>query len=169
MIIAVSGATGYIGTALSRYLTVKGNKVMPLWRSLFDDKNNDKLVNTISKSDAVINLSGAPTDRRWNEKTKEEIYSSRVKTTCILVDAIKNSVPQPKLLISASAVGYYGSKGIYDEYNGEKGSGFLSDLCEDWEELPKRMSASMRVAITRFGIVLSPDGGAMSKMLFPVK
>lgn len=169
MIIAISGATGFIGTALSRYLTIKGYKIIPLWRSLFDEKNKDKLISIISGSDVVINLAGVSINRRWNKKNKEDIYSSRVKTTSILVDAIKNSSPRPKLLISASAVGYYGNDGVYDEYNGVKGHGFLSDLCEAWEGHPEKASDMLRVAITRFGVVLSPAGGAMAKMLEPVK
>lgn len=169
MIIAISGATGYIGTALSRYLTMQGNKIMPLWRSLFDNENNAKLIDIISCSDVVINLAGASINRRWNKKNREEIFSSRVKTTAILVDAIRSASPKPKLLISASAVGYYGDNGIYDEYDGEKGSGFLSRLCEAWEQEPEKVPALLRVAITRFGVVLSPYGGAMARMLMPVK
>jgi TIGR01777 family protein len=169
MIIAVSGATGYIGTALSRYLTMQGNKILPLWRSLFESENNGKLRDIISCSDVVINLAGASINRRWNKKNKEVIFSSRVKTTSILVDAIRDSSPRPGLLISASAVGYYGDNDTYDEYNAVKGNGFLAGVCEAWENEAQEVSSLLRVAITRFGVVLSPDGGAMAKILKPVK
>lgn len=166
MNIAISGATGFIGTYLSAYLTQKGHHVMPLKRKTF--RNNDHLMEVIRQCEVIINLAGAPINHRWTSKYKKELYESRILTTRQIVNAI-NADTIPHLLISASAVGYYPSHGCYNEKTTKKGEGFLSDLCAEWEREALRVSSGTRLAITRFGIVLSPEGGAFPQMARPAK
>ena len=168
MQIAISGATGFIGKPLSQYLEEQGHTVLPLERNMFRDDNADWLAGTVQASDVVINLAGAPIDHRWSKAYKRELYTSRVLTTRKLVDAI-NAGGQTRLLISASAVGYYDTSSCYDEYDARKGDGFLADLCEAWEREVRRVRPGVRLAITRFGVVLAPLGGAFEKMTAPAR
>lgn len=169
MNIAISGATGFIGKHLTRFLTEEGHRVIPLGRSMFREGMSGHLVQTLSHCDVVINLAGAPVDRRWTPEYKKELYDSRVHVTGYIIRAMEAVKTKPKLMISASAVGYYPSEGSYDEYTHTRGEGFLSDLCYAWEKEAKRCPADTRLVITRFGVVISPDGGAMEQMLKPLK
>ena len=117
----------------------------------------------------VINLAGAPINRRWTPEYKRELYDSRINVTHRIIRALGAVRRKPQLLISASAVGYYSLEGIFDEYTNTRGSGFLADLCYAWEKEAKRCPPEMRLVIARFGVVLSPDGGAMEQMLRPLK
>lgn len=164
MKIAISGATGFIGTHLSGYLADKGYRIVPLKRELFKREHFSQLRDIISSSDAVINLAGAPINRRWTQSYKQILLESRLNTTATLVDAINTSATPPRLLISASASGYYPSTGCYDEYDTPPASGFLAELCRRWEAEARKTTSQVRLAITRFGIVLSPDGGAFKQL-----
>lgn len=167
MKIAISGATGFIGTHLSDYLTEQGHEVIRLGKEWFQEKAIGKLIETVAKAEVIINLAGAPINRRWTSEYKRVLQESRTIPTRMLVESINQS-EQVQLFISASAVGYYPSEGCFDEYDTHKGNDFLSDLCDIWETEARRIKQSVRVVITRFGIVLSPDGGAFSELIRPI-
>lgn len=177
MNIAISGATGYIGKHLSKYLTeMGGHRVLPLGRSMFREDMSGHLIQTLTHCDVIINLAGAPISHRWTSDYKKELYSSRINVTHRIIRALGSVKTKPKLLISASAVGYYPSTDAvfsstipFDEYSRARGDGFLAELCHAWEKEAQRCPQPTRVVVTRFGIVLSPDGGAMQQMLRPLK
>ena len=169
MNIAISGASGFIGNHLTDYFSALGHRVTSLSRPLFRDGFFGELVQAIEHSDVVINLAGSSINQRWTEATMQEMMDSRIQTTRKIVDAIKGANQKPKLLISISAVGYYPSEGDFDEYTERKGEGFLAELCQAWETEARNCPSDVRLVITRLGIVLSPDGGALQKMLKPVK
>jgi uncharacterized protein (TIGR01777 family) len=122
--------------------------------------------------DAVVNLAGAPiADGRWTEDRKEVLRNSRVETTRSLVVAMEKMSPRPKVLVSASATGYYGNRvdEILTEASGPR-AGFLSRLAEEWEaEALQARSLGIRVVLARFGIVLAKEGGALPPMMIPFK
>lgn len=169
MDIAISGATGFIGKHLTTFFTEKGHRVLPLGRSMFRDGMIGHLVQTLSHCDVIINLAGATINKRWTPEYKHELYDSRIRVTQRIVRAMDAVRRKPQLMISASAVGYYPLLGISDEYTNTRGSGFLADLCYAWEKEAKHCPTPTRLVITRFGVVLSPDGGAMDRMLKPLK
>lgn len=165
--IAISGASGFVGTNLKDYFTNLGYKVIPISRDILNKK--DKLEELINSSNIIINLAGANIINRWTDKYKKLLYSSRIDTTSKIVNAINSVENKPELLISTSAVGIYDNQFIHDE-DGSYSNDFLSKLCQDWEkEALKANSFDTRVAIFRFGIVLGKDGGALQKMLTPFK
>lgn len=166
--VALSGATGFIGTNLKGHLEAHGYEVVPLARGLFLDGREEDLLHAVSSCDTVINLAGSPINRRWSVRYKKELSDSRVGVTHKLVEAVNRS-SQTKLFISASAVGYYPPDGCYDEANALKGNGFLSDLCAGWEAEARRVAPRIRLAITRFGVVLAPRGGAFEQMARPAR
>lgn len=165
MKIAISGASGYIGRHLSSFFEGKGYEVVSLDRRLFKEEHFSELCCRVEQCDVVVNLAGAPINKRWNNAYKQELYSSRVGVTRQLVRAINSNEMMPRLLISISAVGYYSPVGEYDEYNAEQGDNFLAKLCGDWEEAARTCSSGVRLVIARLGIVLSTDGGALEQML----
>jgi len=169
MNIAMSGATGFIGSHLAKAFTEKGWTVIPLRR---DDIAGDEaaLLGKIGAADIVVNLAGATIARKWTEEYKEIMYSSRVRTTRCIVDAISKSVKKPALLISASAVGIYDTKGTHTEDDTNYADDFLGRLAKDWElaALPA-VDAGVRTVIFRFGVVLGPGGGVLKEMLVPFR
>lgn len=166
MNIAISGATGYIGKHLSNYLTeTGGHRIIPLGRSMFREGMSGHLIQTLSHCDVIINLAGAPISKRWTSEHKKEMFESRVNVTRRIVSVLNAVKAKPKLMISASAVGYYPATGESNEYTQTRADGFLSDLCYAWEKEARHCPSSTRLVITRFGMVLSPDGGAMQQML----
>ncbi|BAK72491.1 TIGR01777 family oxidoreductase [Arcobacter sp. L] len=165
--IAITGASGFVGSSLTKFFSNLGYKITPLSREILNNKSN--LEEVLNSSDIVINLAGANIINRWSESYKRLLYSSRIDTTSKIVNAINHIQNKPKLLISTSAVGIYDNKTIYDE-NGNFANDFLSNLCQDWEK--KALEAKneiTKVSIFRFGIVLGRDGGALQKMLTPFK
>ena len=170
MNIAMTGATGYIGKHLSNYLTEKGgHRIIPLGRAMFREGMSGLLVQTLTHCDVIINLAGAPINQRWTPEHKQELFNSRITVTHRIIRALNAVKTKPKLMISASAVGYYPSLVESDEYTQTRGDGFLSDLCYAWEKEAKRCPQPTRLVITRFGVVLSSDGGAMQQMLRPLR
>lgn len=167
--IAISGASGFIGTYLSQYFFDKGHVVLPLTRKVLTNESNSELADILSQCDVVINLAGASINHRWSPSYKKELYDSRIKTTRKIVNVINQINSKPKLLISTSAVGYYPSQGCYDEMSSTKGNGFLSNLCEQWEQEARKVSSNVRLVLTRFGVVLAAHGGAFEKMMQPAK
>ena len=165
MIVAISGATGFIGRRLTEYLESKNMEVIALQRS---DFNSDKLFEKIDGSDYVINLAGESIFQRWTKPCKRRILSSRVDTTRQIVESINRSKGH-KILISTSAVGYYADDVVCDEYKYSQGRGFLAEVCRAWEAEALRCNNAHRTVITRFGVVLDSGGGALSKMVGSIK
>lgn len=170
MKVAISGASGFIGTYLTGIFIEKGYGVAPLYREIFNSCDTAaRLRETLSGCDVVINLAGSPINHRWSKAYKKVLYSSRIDTTRRIVEAINSLERKPALFISVSAVGYYPSEGCYDEYNSVRGEGFLAYLCETWEQESRKVSPEVRQVNTRFGVVLAARGGAFSRMTLPVK
>lgn len=179
MNILITGGTGFIGTPLTRELRSNGHSVTVTTRSktVAKDKltwNPPDLIpqDVISTFDAVINLAGEPiAPQRWSKERKSRILSSRINTTTALVEAMKNVNARPKVLVSASAIGYYGSHG--DEYVTEDtppADDFLADVCKQWEAAAyKALDMGVRVVTVRIGGVLEADGGALPQMALPFK
>lgn len=165
--IIITGASGFVGTNLTKMLQENGYEVESIKRD--DLKDIKKLISKVDGCHGIINLAGANIINRWSDEYKNLLYSSRIDTTKAIVEAIELSSDKPKFLISTSAVGIYDNKAIHDEYSSNFSNDFLSKLCQDWES--EAMIASklgVRVCIARFGIVLG-DGGALAKMLTPFK
>jgi len=168
MKIAIAGASGFVGTSLSKSFDAKGYQVIKLKRDEIQDVTT--LSHILDGCDVVINLSGANIINRWSEEYKNLLYSSRLGTTKHLVKAISKTTVKPKLFISTSAVGIYTNNQIHTEEKFEYGDDFLAKLCKEWEsEASKAIESNVRTVIFRFGIVLGADGGALKKMLLPFK
>ena len=180
MNILLTGSTGLVGKALSTYLKQQGHHIYPLHRNplsknnkhyWFPKENRIHLDNDI-KLDAVIHLAGENiADMRWSHKKKDDILNSRVDGTLLLAKTLAELEHKPKVLISASAIGYYGdtADNIVDE-KCERGSGFLSDIATLWEAATREAElAGIRTIHIRTGIVLSTHGGVLAKMLLPFK
>ncbi len=169
MKIVISGGSGFIGTNLTEYLNAKGNEVISLGSDYFKDTSGEKLRNALTGADVVINLAGVSINHRWSRTYKKKMYNSRVITTRKIVNILNGLQRKPELFISASAVGYYPNNGCNDEYSSVKGKGFLSDLCEAWEEEAKKVTSTIRRVITRFGVVLGKNGGAFPILRLPAR
>ncbi len=164
MNIAISGATGFIGNRLCRYLSDKGHNITPLGRELFAHESPRHLREIIERVDVVINLAGSPINKRWTRRHKEAMLESRVITTRKIVQAI-NHCQGSRTLISASAVGYYPSVGCYDEGSRVENYTFLSYVCRLWEAEARKLKCDSRLVITRFGVVLSHTAGVLPQMV----
>lgn len=181
MKILISGSSGLVGSELQRILKEQGHKVINLVRCKENEKENALFwdpeqsildFHKLEGFDVVINLAGASISKgRWTSKRKQEIVESRVKSTNLLSNALSQLKHPPKVFISASAVGYYGDRGnILCDEETELGKGFLADVCYQWEHAALRASsAGIRTVLLRFGVILSPKGGALAKMLTPFK
>lgn len=174
--IAITGASGLIGTALSAHLTARGDRVLSFTRSGASGPNTiawNPVAGSIEAEklrgvDAVVHLAGAGIgDKRWTDAYKREILESRTKSTALLASTMAGLDDGPKVLLSGSAIGYYGES-LTAEFTEESpaGSGFLAEVCVLWEAATESASkAGLRVAHLRTGIVLSPKGGALKKLL----
>src|ERR1041384_5211397 len=179
MKVLVSGATGLIGSALTPLLASRGYEIVRLVRrtpqkgEIAWDPVRGKLdAASLEGFDMVVNLAGEPiVDGKWTAEKKIKIRDSRVRGTQHLSETLATLANRPKLLVSASAVGYYGHRS--DEVLPETimpGMDFLSRVCREWEVATDPASAAgIRVVNTRFGIVLAPKGGALEKMITPFK
>lgn len=179
--VAISGATGLVGTALAAALRQRGDQVVPITRHpstaagdalQWDPAKGILNPQGLSSIDAVIHLAGENIAAgRWTDQQKSRIRDSRVLGTRSLVKSLVKAEHGPKSLICASAIGFYGDRG--DEVLTEAsaaGSGFLPDVCRQWEDEARGAETSgLRVVTVRTGIVLSPKGGALAKMLLPFK
>jgi uncharacterized protein (TIGR01777 family) len=126
----------------------------------------------MSETDAVVNLAGASiADGRWSDARKRAIRESRVESTRALVAAMRTASPRPRVLVNASASGFYGDTGDDEVDEGmPAGSGFLADVCRAWEaEAVKAEPLEVRVVRARLGVILGPDGGALARMLLPFR
>jgi len=185
MKILVTGSSGLVGTALVKALGRDGHMVCRLMRPESAANNEVKDGFNVAWNpatgelggagvgpDAVVNLAGSSiADGRWTAERKAVLHASRVDTTRALVEALAKMNVRPSVLVSASAIGIYGDRG--DELLTEEsqaGTDFLAGLARDWEtEARKAEALGIRVVLARFGIILSPEGGALTKMLLPFK
>jgi uncharacterized protein (TIGR01777 family) len=181
MRVLISGASGLVGRKLSGALRDGGHTVARLVRPggmvSADDVRWDPMAASIDLSalegtDVVVHLSGASiADGRWTPERKSILRSSRVDLTRFLVDALTHLRSKPSVLVSASAIGFYGNRGdeILTEVS-EGGHDFLALLARDWEaEALRAQTSGIRTVLLRFGIILSRDGGALPRMLMPFK
>jgi hypothetical protein len=170
MDIAITGSTGLIGSALAASLRVGGHRVRPVVRrppTTPDELGMDAL--DLAGVDAVVHLAGEGiAEKRWDDEQKRKIIESRRDGTRRVAEAIAAlEAPQKPVLLSGSAIGYYGNRGdeILTEDSGP-GEGFLVDVCRTWEGAAQpAVDAGARVAFLRTGIVLTPKGGALKKLL----
>lgn len=179
--ILVTGSTGFIGSALVPFLSADGHRVGCLIRTLprkgkaeFQWGPETGFIDTshLEGVHGVVHLAGENiASDRWTAEKKARIRDSRVDGTRLLSDALAGLKQPPKVLVCASAIGYYGDRG--DELLTEDsapGAGFLAEVCRDWEAATKSAEQKgIRVVHLRFGMVLSPTGGAMAKLLPPFK
>jgi len=163
MNVALTGASGFIGRAVAEYLQRSGHSVRAV--SLRGVLPPDALAG----SNAVIHLAGEPVAQRWTAAARDKILRSRVEGTRAVVAAMRAQPPQ--VLISASAVGYYGSRG--DEVlteSAQPADDFLGHVAAAWEEEARAAEPlGVRVARLRIGVVLGPNGGALARMLLPFR
>ena len=190
MKVAITGATGFVGSRLVERLQKQDMKVLVLTRNsdraqlvfptsaypnveivAYTPTVSGSWQNEIANCEGVVNLAGTPiSEGRWTTERKQEILNSRKLTTQKIVEAIALNTTKPKVLVNASAVGYYGTSETttFDE-NSSAGSDFLAQVCQTWEaEAQKVTDSGVRLVILRFGIVLGM-GGALGKMITPFK
>jgi uncharacterized protein len=190
MKIAITGATGFVGTRLVERLQEEGHSVLVLTRSadhgrrVFPDIAfpNVEIVeysplesgawqSSLAGCDGVVNLAGAPISERWTDEHKQAIVDSRVTGTQKLVEALAQLDPRPAVWVNASAIGYYGTSETvtFDESSQPVEEDFLSQVCRQWEAAAQDVKHyGPRLVIFRFGIVLGM-GGAVAKMLTPFR
>ncbi len=177
MRVTISGATGFIGRGLVAGLLRDGHTVYILTRRAntidgsnvgifyWDPLSGPPPDDALNRADAVIHLAGEPVAQRWTAESKRRIRESRVTSTRNLVQGIRGVPHKPPVFICASAVGYYGVRGdeILTEQCGP-GTGFLPEVCIEWEQAADEARELLRVAKLRIGMVLGRDGGALSLM-----
>ncbi len=184
MKIAIAGATGFVGTRLVEQLLAQGDRVTILTRTPgkaiarfpkaevigYNPIESGAWQQSISGCDAVVNLAGEPiAEKRWTPTQKRIILESRQLGTQKIVEAIDRAEVKPPVLVSASAIGYYGTSETakFDETS-SAGTDFLAEVCTAWETAAQAVTASgTRLVILRLGIVLGENGGALGKMLAP--
>jgi uncharacterized protein len=181
MRVTVTGATGRIGTLLVRELLGRGDEVTVLSRNpgraraalgeveavAWDPAAAPAPAAALSGRDGVVHLAGEDVAQRWSEDAKRRIHESRERGTRNLVEGLRAAESRPRVLVSSSAVGYYGDRGDdpVDE-DAPPGTGFLAEVCVAWErEAQRAAELGLRVVRVRTGVVLDSEGGALSKML----
>jgi uncharacterized protein (TIGR01777 family) len=178
--IAVTGSSGFIGTALVRALESRGNDVVRIGRSgvrtdgrvQWDPEHGTLDAEALAGVDAAINLAGEPIGkRRWSDAQKARIVNSRERGTALLSQTLARLSPRPGALLSASAMGYYGDRAdqVLTEED-SSGEGFLASVCRRWESATSAASdAGIRVVHLRTGLPLDPSGGLMKRILLPFR
>jgi hypothetical protein len=175
--VAVTGASGLLGTALTHFLTTGGHTVLPLVRrrpgpgeSRWDPAAGTIDRNALEGVDAVVHLAGENIGGgRWTEERKRHIRESRVRGTSLLAEALAGLARKPRVFVSASATGFYGNRGSEELTEASRpGKGFLADTAVEWEAAARPAAeAGIRVVHPRFGMILTPAGGALARMLPP--
>jgi uncharacterized protein (TIGR01777 family) len=185
MRVFLTGATGFLGRALGARLRREGHAIVAWVRAapraravlgpeveLVDGAGGDGALRAaLARCDAVVNLAGEPVLARWTERRRAALRTSRVDLTARLAGALAGLDPRPRILVSGSAVGFYGDRGgeRLTEASGA-GTGFLPELCAAWEDAARRAEgAGLRVVVLRTGIVLGRKGGALAQMLPPFR
>ena len=178
--IGVTGSTGMVGNALVPYLSTAGHRVARFVRTHTSERGDDiywspehRQLNpaALEGLDAIVHLAGESIAQRWTSARRDSIRQSRLDGTRLLVRTIESMKRPPRVVVCASAVGYYGSRGdtLLDETS-SRGEGFLAQLVEDWEAESKPLrDRGVRLVHARFGVLLSPAGGALEKMLLPFR
>jgi uncharacterized protein (TIGR01777 family) len=184
MKIVVTGATGLVGSALVPSLVANGHSVVRLVRrqsnaaagnvtdALWQPDRGEIDVAALAGCAAAVHLAGENiSEGRWTAEKKRRIIESRVKGTRLISETLARLDPRPRVLVSASATGFYGDRGdeLLDE-GSTSGKNFVAEVCREWEAAtePAR-AAGIRTAVVRFGIVLAREGGALPKMMTPIK
>ena len=176
MKILISGSHGFIGSAVHKSLEQGGDQLLRLIRQTQIAHSDEVFWNLpdnfidhskLKNLDAVIHLAGENLFGRWNEKKKQAIHDSRIKSAAFLAQTLAAKEHKPKVLICASAIGYYGDRGELEcTETTEAGEGFLTTVCRQWEQATAPASeAGIRVVNLRFGVVLGKEGGSLAKML----
>ena len=173
MRIALTGSSGLVGSALVSSLQSAGHEVVRLKRPEQWDPDSGTIDSSVlSGSDAVVHLAGENiASGKWTAARKQRIHDSRVNGTKLIAETISRIDPPPRVLVSASATGYYGNRGskVLREES-PSGRGFLSEVCRQWEAATVAATRKgVRVVHLRTGLVLSTHGGALGKMLLPFK
>lgn len=176
MKIVVAGGSGFLGGPLVARLRERGDHVDVLSRSAskgleWHPPAQGPWSARVAEADVVINLAGENIgDGRWTAERKKRLIASRLDATRALVAAMQQQPSKPRTFLSASATGWYGDRGdeTLDE-SAARGSGFLSDLTEEWESAARAAEPMARLVIARFGVVLEKSGGALAKMLLPFR
>ena len=193
MNILITGGSGFLGTALTQSLKthgVKGDTASVTWvsRSVEKEKTKniaddvisyDDLASTNERYDVIINLAGAGiADSRWTNARKQELFDSRLKPTQAVIDYIERMGNKPKLLISGSAIGWYGIQKendptALDETSPVTTTDFAHEICQAWEQLAltaqDAVTDAVPVAIVRTGVVIAPEGGMVGRLITPFK
>ena len=179
--VAVTGASGFVGSALCDFLTTGGHEVLPIVRRKPNRERGEIYWDPMERRiegqrlegvDALVHLAGESLSRgRWTPAKKKAIWQSRIVGTRLLVAALSRLHRPPRVFVSSSAIGYYGNRGTERLTEASRpGKGFLADLCREWEsEAARAASAGVRVVQLRTGLALSPAGGALGTMLLPFK
>ena len=180
MKILIAGSRGLVGTELVSFLKHQGHEVFKLSRSKKENETDvitwDPETGYLNEADldgfdAVVNLAGENiANGRWTEKQKEKIKNSRINSTTLLAKALTKVKNPPRVFVCASAIGFYGDRPdeVLNENSVPVRGDFLSETCVKWEEAcSPALEAGVRIVNTRFGIILSPKGGAMAKLLLP--
>ena len=180
MKITLTGGSGFIGQRLIEHLLQDGHSLHAVGRrppdapvrfSEWDANGGAVPTEAIEGADAIVHLAGEPIAQRWNSAVKKRIRDSRIFGTRAIVEAVSKLHQRPQTFLCASAIGYYGDRAdeILDEQS-SRGSGFLSDVCGEWErEARAAGNLGLRVVMLRFGIVLGKEGGALKQMLPPFR
>ena len=179
--ILITGGTGFIGTELISSLNSEQNTFYILTRAanVFNKKkltknifyiNSLNKIDNTAKIDVIINLAGAPIDKRWTKSYKKILFSSRIDTTKNIINLIKRLNDKPKVLINASAIGYYGSQDKTLDEKSDYKDCFTHQLCAQWEDIARTAeNYGVRVCIARLGVVLGKNGGMLKKISLPFK
>lgn len=180
MNILITGGSGLVGRNLSMELIRKGHKVKWLSRKedfsksipryKWDVKKNEIDLRALEDIDAIVHLAGKSVgEGRWTNKAKKEILESRIQSTKTLISAINSMEKPPEVVVCASAIGIYGDTGQdWVDEDADIGEDFLADVVRQWEEEMDRCKKSRLVKL-RLGVVLTPKGGALEKMVLPIK